>query len=167
MQHLTAHVDECRVGSDRVRGDDHSLDQSVGGGHHQRNVLAGPRLGFVGIDHEVLGLGVVLRDEAPLHPRREASTAAAAQAGFLDKGDDFGRLHLQRSPQGVVAATPFVVGQLPGALVCPVRCKDRCQRIGHAPTPPRPVDLGCAQDLARPSHAVVRYADRGATDQLP
>ena len=57
-----------------------------GRGHHQRDVLAGARLGLVGVDHQVLRLRVVLRDEAPLHPGREARAAAAAQPGVLDHG---------------------------------------------------------------------------------
>ena len=88
VQHLTAYVDEGGLGPDRVRRDDDALDQRVGRGHHERDVLAGARLGLVGVDHEVPGLGVVLRDEAPLHARGEACAAAATQAGVLDQRDD-------------------------------------------------------------------------------
>jgi hypothetical protein len=128
VQHLATDIDEGVVRPDRVRGDDHTLDQRVRRGQHQRDVLAGAGLGLVGVDHQVLGLRVVLRDEAPLHSGGEACTAAAPQAGVLDQGDNLGRLHLEGGTQGVVPATPFVVGHLPGALVCPVGRQDRCQK---------------------------------------
>ena len=85
VQDLAAHVDERVVGADRVRRDDDALDQRVRVGHHQRDVLAGARLGLVGVDDEVVRLAVALRDEAPLHAGREARAAAAAQAGVLDQ----------------------------------------------------------------------------------
>ena len=128
MQHLASDVNECVIGADRVRGDDHSLDQGVRGGHHQRDVLAGPGLGFIGVDHEVLGLRVVLRDEAPLHPGRKARSAAAAQAGVLHEGHDVCRFHLQRRPQAAISATELIVGELPGALVSPVSREHRGQK---------------------------------------
>src|SRR4030095_13041681 len=118
------------VGADRVRRDDHSLYQRVRGGHHQRDVLAGTRLGFVGIDYQVLGLGVVLRDEAPFHSGRKTRTATAAEAGVLDESDHIGWLHLQRRTEGVISATALVVAQLPGALICPVNREYWCQGIG-------------------------------------
>ena len=96
VQHLAADVDEGVVGPDREGADDHALHQHVRVGHHQRDVLAGPRLGLVGVDDEVLRLGVVLRDEGPLHAGREAGAAATAQAGALDLLDDGGRLHAER-----------------------------------------------------------------------
>src|SRR5690606_33202313 len=54
VQHLAADVDERVVGADRARGDDDTLDQHVRVGHHQRDVLAGARLGLVRVDHQVL-----------------------------------------------------------------------------------------------------------------
>ena len=48
------------------------------------SVPAGARLALVGVDHDVVRLAVVLRDELPLHAGREAGAAAAAQAGVLD-----------------------------------------------------------------------------------
>ena len=79
VEHLTADVDERRVGPDRVGADDDALDQRVRAGHHQRDVLAGARLRLVGVDDEVLRVRVVLGDEAPLHAGREARAAAAAE----------------------------------------------------------------------------------------
>ena len=84
VQHLAAHVDEGVVGPDRVGGDHGALDERVRVGQHQRDVLAGARLGLVGVHHQVVRLAVALRDEAPLHAGREAGAAAAAQPGLLD-----------------------------------------------------------------------------------
>ena len=111
VQHLAADVDEGVVGPDRVRGDDHALDQGVRRGHHQRDVLAGARLGLVGVDHQVLRLRVVLRDEAPLHAGREAGAAPPAEPGVLDLSDHVGGRHAERLAQGVVAAALLVVGR--------------------------------------------------------
>ena len=88
MQHLAAHVEERVVAADRVARDDHALDEVLRAGHHERDVLAGPRLGLVRVDDEVARAAVRRGQEAPLHARREAGAAAAAQAGVLDHGDD-------------------------------------------------------------------------------
>ena len=67
-----------------------------GSADHQRQVLAGARLALVGVDHEVVRLAVVLRDEAPLHAGREAGAATAAQAGVLDQRDQVVRVRRER-----------------------------------------------------------------------
>src|SRR5215212_6448060 len=120
VQHFATDVDERVIAANRIRRDDHALDQRVRAGQHQRNVLAGARLGFVGVDHQVLGLGVVLRDEAPFHASGKAGTATATQARVLDHGHHVAGVHIQRLAQGAVPAAPLVVGELPGALVAPV-----------------------------------------------
>src|SRR5690606_21810687 len=52
-------------------------------------VLAGTRLGFVGIDHEIgRPPASVLRHERPFETGRETGTAAPAQLGLLDVLDD-------------------------------------------------------------------------------
>ena len=96
VHRLAADVDERPVGPDRVRGDDHALDQRVRVVRHQRQVLAGARLALVGVDHEVVRLAVALRDEAPLEAGREAGAATAAQAGVLDQLDQVVRVDLER-----------------------------------------------------------------------
>ena len=60
-------------------------------------VLERPRLALVGVDDEVDGTGVVLGDERPLHARREAGAAEAAQVRLLDLVGDRRRLH-RRAP---------------------------------------------------------------------
>src|SRR6185437_16121407 len=44
--------------------------------------------GLVGIDHEICGLGALLRHERPFDAGRESRAAAAAQAGVLHLRDD-------------------------------------------------------------------------------
>ncbi len=96
VQRLAADVDRAELRADRVAGDDAALDQRVRVGHHRRDVLAGARLALVGVHHQVLRLGArsrgPLRDEAPLHARREARAAAAAQARRLDQLDQLVRV---------------------------------------------------------------------------
>ena len=88
VHHLAADVDEGVRRADGVRRDDHALHQLVRVGHHERDVLAGARLGLVGVDDQVVRLVAALRDEAPLHAGREAGAAAAAQLGVLDQLGD-------------------------------------------------------------------------------
>ena len=81
---LTAQVDERVLAADGERADRDALDEHVRVGHHQRDVLAGARLGLVGVDDEVAGAAVGRRHERPLHAGGEPGAAAAAQAGVLD-----------------------------------------------------------------------------------
>ncbi len=108
VHRLAADVDDGEVGPDRVGGDDDALDERVRVGHHQRQVLAGARLALVGVDHEVVRLAVVLRDEGPLHAGGEAGAAPAAQAGVLDQGDQVVGVGGQRLAQRGVAVQPLV-----------------------------------------------------------
>src|SRR5580693_8059394 len=50
---------------------------------HQRPVLAGARLAFIGVAEDVFWLGRFLRHEAPFHSSREARAAAPAQIRFF------------------------------------------------------------------------------------
>src|SRR3546814_9579449 len=129
VDHLAADIDERVVGPGRVGGDDHSLDQRVGAGHHQRDVLAGARLRLIGVDHEIFRLGVVLGDEGPLHPGREASTAAAAQTGVLDLLDD-GVLGLaQRLVERAITALLLIGVEGPAAFGVPVRSEEHTSEL--------------------------------------
>src|SRR4051794_26455294 len=78
-------------------------------------ILAGARLRLVGVDDEVRGLGV-LRDEAPLHARRKARAAAAAQVRLLDLVDDGGRRHRERLLVGAVHAAARGLVDVVGAF---------------------------------------------------
>ena len=131
VQHLAADVDERQLAPDRVRRDDHALDQRVRARHHQRDVLAGARLGLVRVQRQVVRLAVTLRDERPLLPGREARPAAAPQPGVLDLGDDLVRRHAQRRGQRPVTARPPVARQREAIRLIPVRAQHRRQGVGH------------------------------------
>ena len=133
--HLAAHVDERVVRADRVRRDDHALDQEVRRGQHQRNVFARTGFRLVGVDHQVVrfgaGAGVVLRDEgpfvpvgkpAPPRPRRpESLTVAMTSSGAMPSA---------RS-QRLVAVVATVGVQRPGLGLVPEPAQHGRQ-CGHA-----------------------------------
>ena len=62
----------------RVGGDHHAFDQHVWVVAQDVAVLEGSGLAFVGIAHEVLVAGELLRHEAPFEPGGEAGTATPA-----------------------------------------------------------------------------------------
>src|SRR5581483_11255611 len=96
--------------ADRVGRDQDALEEHVRAVLHDVAVLRRARLGLVGVDDHVLGLGRVALDEAPLHARREARAAAAAKARGLDLVDDRRGLHLEQSlAQRLVAAGLLLV----------------------------------------------------------
>src|SRR5450432_641809 len=77
-------------------------------------VLAGPRLGLVGVDDQVDELGV-LGDERPLHPGRKPGAAAPAQVRLLDLVGQRRRLQLQRLWERLKPATLDIDRQLVAA----------------------------------------------------
>ena len=101
---LAADVDVARLGADRVRADRAALDEGVRRPAHDFAILERARLGFVGVAAEVVRLAVARLHERPLHARREAGAAAAAQPRFLDDVDDVARRHAERLLQRLVAA---------------------------------------------------------------
>ncbi len=79
---LAAQVDEGVVAADGEGGDRDALDEEVRGRHEQWDVLAGTRLGLVGVDDEVAGAAVrrgrkphfmPVGKPAPPRPRRPES----------------------------------------------------------------------------------------------
>src|SRR2546428_13390316 len=99
-------ADEHEAGrrADRPRRDEHPLDERVRVALEQVAVLERPGLALVGVDDEVHGPRVVLRDERPLRPRREARTAEPAEVGLLDLlGDRRRRARPGLLPGGVAA----------------------------------------------------------------
>ena len=82
-QELTAAVHEHGVASDRVRRDHRALQHLVRLALHQLAVVARAGLRLVEVHGDVRGLAGVLRDERPLHARREPGAAASAQPGVL------------------------------------------------------------------------------------
>ena len=75
---LAAQVDERVVAADRARRDRDSLNENVRVAHDERDVLAGARLGLVGVHHEVAGTAVGRGQEGPLEAGREACAATAS-----------------------------------------------------------------------------------------
>src|SRR5690606_5463849 len=101
--HLAPDVEEGLGGADRVRRDEHALDELVRVPLHEEAVLVGAGLRLVAVDDEVPRPHAG-RAEAPLHAGGEAGAAPAEQAGRLDL-----LLHLvgglaERGLQALVAA---------------------------------------------------------------
>ncbi len=117
---LPPQVDERVPGADRVGGDDHAFDEGVRGGQHERDVLAGARFGFVGVDDEIVRLVVALGDERPLGAGGESGAAATADPGVLHRGDDRIRVHPEGDGQGFVSAVPPVGVEGPRLVLVPV-----------------------------------------------
>jgi len=69
---LAAQVDERVVTADGARRDRDALNEDVRVAHDERDVLAGTRLGLVGVHHEVAGASVGRGQEGPLEAGREA-----------------------------------------------------------------------------------------------
>ncbi len=101
---LFADVDVSHLGSHRIAGDHHALDKLVGILVDDVAVLEGAGFGLVAVADQVDRLGVVGRNESPLHPGRESRSAASPQAGLLDLLDDLGGFHLEGLPEFLVAA---------------------------------------------------------------
>src|SRR5439155_201041 len=92
---FTADVHIALVRPNREAANDDPLDHLVRVILHQGAVLAGAGFALVGVAHDILGLGDVLRHEAPLHAGIESRAAASAQAGVLDfVNDSFARFQL-------------------------------------------------------------------------
>ena len=127
MRNFTADIDECVVRADCIRRNNNTFNERMWVRHHQRDVFAGARLGLICIHNEVVRLSVVLRNETPLHARREASTTTAAKAGILDDLDDLIRIGLQRLLQGVVTMMTRITGECVAVGFVPMRGENRCQ----------------------------------------
>ena len=99
----------------RVGRDDHALDHDVGVVHQDVPVLAGARLAFVRVAHQMLLARELAGHEAPLQARGETCAAAAAQPRLLDGGDHlilrqaFAAVLAQDLAQRLVAAACLVV----------------------------------------------------------
>ena len=125
---LAAQVDEAVVAADGEQADRHAFDEGVRIGHERGDVLAGARLGLVGVDHEVAGAAVGRRQEAPLQARRESGAAAADQAGVLDELGQLPRAVAPRLGQALVSAAGAVGGQRPRTRCVPRVRDDRGER---------------------------------------
>ena len=114
---FAADVDVGEVDIRREGGDGEAFDQLVRILVQDVAVLESAGLGFVAIDDDVVGLAVVVFDEAPLGTGREARSTASAEVGGLDHIDDLAGLHGERLFEGLVAAVGEVgldVGRVAG-----------------------------------------------------
>ena len=102
---LATQVVVGHIRTDRVAGDRHAFQHRMRVVAQDVAVLAGARLGFVGVAQDVL-LARPLGHEAPLQAGRKTRAATAAQAGLLDHLDHLFRRDLlfEDLPPGLVAA---------------------------------------------------------------
>src|SRR6266849_7520658 len=106
---LTADVDPGLVTADSERGDRCALDEHMRRVLHQVAVLGAARLGFVGVDDDVLRTWMVLGHERPFGGGWEVRASSPSQAGALDLVDHLRRGHLfEHIAQSRVAAEGFV-----------------------------------------------------------
>src|SRR6185437_1863783 len=75
---LAANIYEAAIRRDGATCDHHALDQLMWIHFHQRAILAGSWLAFVGIAEDVFGPVIALGNEAPFHAGRKTCAAAAA-----------------------------------------------------------------------------------------
>jgi hypothetical protein len=109
---LAADVDERVAHLQRVRGDQHRLEQEVRRELEDPAVLERARLAFVGVRAQVVRLAVVRVDDRPLATHRKRGAAAALDSGGRDLGDDVLRRHLlERLLERRVAAARAVFRQ--------------------------------------------------------
>src|SRR5690606_34086510 len=70
-------------------GDGHAFEELVGVLMEDVAVFECARLGFVGVADEINRFGVSRGNKAPFYSAGESRPAASAQAGLLDRVDDF------------------------------------------------------------------------------
>ena len=107
---LAADVEVALRCAGREGGDRHRLDRRERVALEQDAVLERARLGFVGVAHEVVGLGRLGGDGGPLATGRERRAATARSACDVgDLRDDALGAELERAGEGRVAAVGAVV----------------------------------------------------------
>ena len=120
---FAADVDERVAHLQRVRGDQHRLDQQVRRVLEDPAILERARLALVGVRAKVVRLPVVEMHDRPFPARGERGAAAALDARRRDLACHVLRLHLpQHLLERRVAAARTVVGQ---------RVRGRGDREGH------------------------------------
>src|SRR5262249_27492832 len=129
VQHVavfTANIDKAVMRIDGTARDDDAFNQLVRVHFHQRAVLAGAGLGFIGVADDVPGLWQVLGDEGPLEAGGETRSAAAAEVGLFDLIDDLRGLHLlERFVERLISAVLQGHVNLVGVLDAPLFANKR------------------------------------------
>ena len=86
---FAAYINVATVRAHRETGDQRALQQLMRLVSQNVAVLACARLGFIGIDHQVMRAAIgLLGHERPLHPGRESRAAAPAQTGLFHLFDN-------------------------------------------------------------------------------
>ena len=106
---FVADVEHALFGADGERTDDHALDDGMRAALHRRAVHECAGVALVAVADDVFGEDIVAGGCAPFAPGGEAGAALAAQAGFLDFGDDLVGRHGKRLLQALVATACDVV----------------------------------------------------------
>ena len=78
---------------------------------HQDAIVERARLALIGVDAQINRPRMVLRQKAPLHPRRETSPATPAQPRVLHEIRHIIRLHRQRLFKRLVSTVSLIAGQ--------------------------------------------------------
>ena len=130
---LTAEVHERVPRADRVGRDDRSFEEGVWSGEQERDVLAGSGLGFVGVDDEVVGLVVTLRNERPLGAGGEPRAPTPAQARVLDRRHHGVGFHAEGDRQRLVSVLTAVGVESPRLVVIPGPREHGRQSRPHVP----------------------------------
>jgi hypothetical protein len=86
---LSANVDVAGVGADGVGRGHGAFDDQVRILLDQQAVFEGPRLGLVGVDQQVVRLGLLLGHEGPLQAARKTGAASPPQPRCFHRFGDF------------------------------------------------------------------------------
>src|SRR3989442_8664240 len=114
-------------------GDDHTFEKLVRIAFEDHAVLARSRLAFVRIATKVYRFAGVPGNEAPLHSRRKACAAAAAESGSLGRVDHLRRRHFLHDFSGSLISTQLdITIYLLHARIVDVLKEDKL--VGHKGT---------------------------------
>src|SRR5437867_7197876 len=95
---LAPNVNVGLVAPDRVGSDQHALEKCMRVALEDVSILESPRLPFVGVDDQILGLRTTLWDERPFSSCRKPGSAQTAKVGPRDLVYDLRRRHRERLP---------------------------------------------------------------------
>src|SRR6266849_5475659 len=128
---LAANIDVAGVRPHGEAGDQAAFDEQVRIVTHDVAILAGPGLGFIGVDHKIMWpVADLFGHERPLKPSRKAGPAATSEPGILDLVDDGVASLFQDRLRAVPGAARTRTGQAPVAAAREI-AKDAIFVIEH------------------------------------